>query len=150
MKQFKKILFSVAAIAFVPSIASANSWVCQITPSSDSGWISPAVVVQQSNGKYLVADTVLLDLEKAPMQAKLQIDNSRKKVFAWSFIHTNSRGQNALLRYSLSIRKSDGKASFTMRPADYKNNFLGRGKCEERPNDPNLERAIRRALESQS
>lgn len=113
-------------------VADRATYVCHF--ASQTGWISPVVLVEMSGAEIKVADLPLLQLKGQAVTGRIVVDNSVRRTFAWEMKDVRgSRRQYAnSLNYRMSVRKDDHSAMITMTPLGYANIFRETGSCTVR------------------
>ncbi|MFD1882254.1 hypothetical protein [Paracoccus pacificus] len=105
---------------------------CQLVEQGRSGWVPDFLAVSHTpNGRIVVQDPIIQYYQNAPIEARIVVDNTVRRTYAWSLRGTrDDTGQRATsLDYRLTIQKAGGAASLSVIPRGYDNSMQGRGNC---------------------
>jgi len=134
--KLKPFLTTLALAGGLATTASATTYTCKMQDQSNSGWISPTIVVahDEQSGEVVVNDILIKNINGRPLAGEVAIDNAKRTTFKWVIKgYTNTHGANRQyateLTYRITIQKSSRQATITMKPAGYGNMFRGKGAC---------------------
>lgn len=131
-----RILGAVCGLVVFAATSAQAVTVYECNLKSKSGtWISPQIVIghDRAKGKAFVHDPVIYYFnDKKPIDAKIEVENSKRIDFSWTVKGTKaSDGQLALrMEYKGIYLKKPKKFVLTASPAGYGNSFRGEGKCK--------------------
>lgn len=130
-----KLGFCVAVVlACLPQFASADAMHCQMAvKAADDGFIADDIVVLREGNanEVLVLDGLINNYNQGqPVQGKVIEDSKSKLVVSWNLkVHVS--GSSASIRYRLSMKKSDNKATVTAAALGFVNQYSTTGVCQK-------------------
>jgi hypothetical protein len=131
-----KTVFSMAAGVAVLLSGACNALTleCKVADlGAGGGYITEvyAIDYDETAGKALVADGLIMYVFDAPIPAKVADDTAKKLVFSWTAQLTNSASQQVKMQFRASYFKETGKFTVRASPGGaYSNDFEGRGTCK--------------------
>lgn len=130
----KTLFLSAVVCTAFATMASAETYRCELASGKSGGWIRPVVMVKidPDQGAAHVQDDLTNRYEKGWYTAKLSVDNAKRYSVVWDVkgVSDKSNQKTAHLHYRLSIQKKNLKANASMKPQGYTNQFTTSGRCK--------------------
>lgn len=132
-----KNLLTAATLIWIAgsAMASGQTYHCQFKDAHRNNAIPTRVIVElAADGKSAaVTDSISLHRNIAPVAAKFVKNTTDRLRVRWSLKDVfSSSGQKATLNFSLTHKKSNGKAFLNMDIPGYGNTESGSGSCDVR------------------